>query len=112
MKLLSAPPVRLPGMASRLTKVRIVAELPISRHSSIERINAFMSAEPESVLATISIGSDGFGPVIRRCPWLSGRTPTANINHEAAVGRNWAVPPVENGTSAGLGGKSGRSGEE
>jgi len=33
---------------------------------AITRISAFISAGSENVLATISMGSDGFGPVMRR----------------------------------------------
>lgn len=52
----------------------IAAGLPISRQSAIAPINALISAGSENVLATISMGSDGFGPVIRRCCLLRGRT--------------------------------------
>jgi hypothetical protein len=52
----------------------IAAGLSISRQSAIAPINALISAGSENVLATISMGSDGFGPVIRRCCLLRGRT--------------------------------------
>src|SRR5262249_29714867 len=97
-KLASARSVRLPGMTSRLTKGLIAAELPISRQSSIPRINAFLSAGSENVLATISMGSDGFGPVIRRYPRLRGRTTPGSIDHDPAGGEKCAVSGVEKGT--------------
>src|SRR6476659_9941258 len=96
-------------MTSRLTKGRIAAELPISRQSAIARINAFMSAGSENVLATISMGSDGFGPVMRRCPRLRGRTTPGRIDHDAGGGEKRAVTGVEKGTSTWSGCKSGVS---
>jgi hypothetical protein len=50
------------------------------------------------VLATISMGSDGFGPVMRRCPRLRGRTTPGSIDHDAAGGKKRAVSGVEKGT--------------
>src|SRR4029077_11052316 len=83
------------------------AEFPISRLSPIARIIAFMSAGSENVLATITIGSDGLGPVMCRCPRLCGRTMPTNIDHDAAGGRKWAVSAVEKGVSASIDCKSG-----
>ena len=87
-------------MTSRLTKGLIAAELPISRQSPTARTNAFISAGSENVLATISIGSDGFGPVMRRCPRLRGRTTPGSIDHDIADGEKWAVSGVEKGASS------------
>src|SRR5262245_13270292 len=96
-------------MTSRFANRLMAVELPISRQSSIARINAFMSAETAKVLATISMGSVGFGPVTCRCPRLHGRTRPANIDHESAGGEKWAVSGVYKGTSAKIGCKSGVS---
>src|SRR5580693_9409546 len=96
-------------MTSHLTKGLITAELPISRQSAIAWINAFISAGSENVLATISTGSEGFGPVMRRYPRLRGRTTPGSIDHEAAGGEKWAVSGVEKGTSTYTGCKSGVS---
>jgi len=90
----STPHGKLPGMTSRFTNRLMAVELPISRQSSIARINAFMSAESAKVLAAISMGSVGFGPVTRRWPRLHGRTRPANIDHESAGGEKWAVSGV------------------
>src|SRR5215472_17310416 len=93
-------------MTSRLTNGLIRAEFPISRQSPIARIIAFMSAASENVLATISIGSGGFGPVMRRRPRLWGRSTPTNIDHHAAVVKKWVVSAVEKGTSANIDCKS------
>src|SRR6516165_2879954 len=96
-------------MISRLTNGLIPAEFPISRQSSIARIIAVMSAGSENVLATISMGSDGLGPVMRRCPRLCGRTMLTNIDHDGSGGKKWAVSAVAKGASASIGCKSGVS---
>src|SRR5215831_8004453 len=96
-------------MTSRLTNGLIPAEFPISRQSPIARIIALMSAGSENVLATILIGSGGFGPVMRRCPRLCGRTTPTNIDHDAAGVKKWVVSAVEKGVSAKIDCKSGVS---
>src|SRR5262245_5667266 len=68
-----------------------------------------MSAGSENVLATISMGSDGLGPVMRRCPRLCGRTMLTNIDHDGSGGKKWAVSAVAKGASASIGCKSGVS---
>src|SRR6516225_8766168 len=84
----------------------MLAEFPISRQSSMARINAFMSAGSESVLATISMGSRsragdrGF----------AGAPGPPTLTMTPVVEKKWAaVSGVERGTSAKIGCRSGVS---
>src|ERR1700722_12486256 len=87
-------------MTSRLTNGLMVGELPISRQNSTAWISALISAGSEKVSATISTGSDGFGPVIRNLPRLAGRARLGSSDHEPGGGEKCATSGVVKGNSA------------